>query len=92
MDKIYFEFCSVAACPNGSAMLFTSAKINHLNQLPQGKVKHTRRVKNMIRVMDKEGFGKCSNVGACEVDCPKEISTDNIAALNSYYLGAVFTK
>ena len=82
----------VAACPNGSAMLFTSAKINHLNQLPQGKVEHTRRVKNMIRVMDKEGFGKCSNVGACEVDCPKEISTDNIAALNRYYLGAVFTK
>ena len=56
----------VAACPNGSAMLFTSAKINHLNKLPQGKVEHSRRVKNMVRVMDKEGFGKCSNVGACE--------------------------
>ncbi len=80
----------VAACPNGSAMLFTSAKINHLNKLPQGKVEHGRRVKNMVRVMDKEGFGKCSNVGACEVDCPKEISTDNIAALNRYYLGTVF--
>ena len=80
----------VAACPNGSAMLFTSAKINHLNKLPQGKVEHSRRVKNMIRVMDKEGFGKCSNVGACEVECPKEISTDNIAALNRYYLGTVF--
>ena len=80
----------VAACPNGSAMLFTSAKINHLNKLPQGKGEHGRRVKNMVRVMDKEGFGKCSNVGACEVDCPKEISTDNIAALNRYYLGSVF--
>ena len=80
----------VAACPNGSAMLYTSAKINHLNKLPQGKVEHIRRVKNMIRVMDKEGFGKCSNVGACEVECPKEISTDNIAALNRYYLGTVF--
>lgn len=80
----------VAACPNGSAMLFTSAKINHLGKLPQGQVEHTRRVKNMIKVMDKEGFGKCSNVGACEVDCPKEISTDNIAALNRYYLSSVF--
>ena len=80
----------VAACPNGSAMLFTSAKINHLNKLPQGKVEHTRRVKNMIKVMDKEGFGQCGNVGACEVECPKEISTDNIAALNRYYLSSVF--
>ncbi len=80
----------VAACPNGSAMLFTSAKINHLGKMPQGQVEHGRRVKNMVRVMDKEGFGKCSNVGACEVDCPKEISTDNIAALNRYYLGQVF--
>ena len=80
----------VAACPNGSAMLFTSAKINHLNNVPQGKVEHTNRVKNMVKVMDREGFGKCSNVGACEVECPKEISTENIAALNRYYLGSVF--
>ena len=80
----------VAACPNGSAMLFTSAKINHLNNIPQGKVEHTSRVMNMIKVMDREGFGKCSNVGACEVECPKEISTDNIAALNRYYLSSVF--
>ena len=80
----------VAACPNGSAMLFTSAKINHLNNIPQGKVEHTDRVRNMVRVMDREGFGKCSNVGACEVECPKEISTDNIAALNRYYLSSVF--
>jgi len=80
----------VAACPNGSAMLFTSAKINHLEKMPQGKIEHSGRVKNMIAQMDKEGFGKCSNVGACEVDCPKEISTDNIANLNKFYLSAVF--
>ena len=82
----------VAACPNGSAMLFTSAKINHLSKVPQGKIEHNTRVKNMIKQMDKEGFGKCSNVGACGVECPKEISTDNIASMNRYYLGAVFAK
>ncbi len=80
----------VAACPNGSAMLFTSAKINHLQKMPQGKVEHKNRVKNMIKQMDKEGFGQCSNVGACEVECPKEISTKNIANLNRFYLGTVF--
>lgn len=80
----------VAACPNGSAMLFTSAKVNHLGKLPQGQVEHKIRVKNMIKQMDKEGFGQCSNVGACEVDCPKEISTKNIANLNRYYLSTVF--
>jgi succinate dehydrogenase / fumarate reductase iron-sulfur subunit len=80
----------VAACPNGSAMLFTSAKVNHLEKLPQGKVEHQMRVKNMIRQMDKEGFGNCSNVGACEVECPKEISTKNIADMNRYYLSSVF--
>jgi len=80
----------VAACPNGSAMLFTSAKVNHLEKMPQGKVEHQMRVKNMIRQMDKEGFGKCSNVGACEVECPKEISTKNIADMNRYYLATVF--
>jgi succinate dehydrogenase / fumarate reductase iron-sulfur subunit len=81
----------VAACPNGSAMLFTSAKVNHLEKLPQGKVEHKTRVVNMVTQMDKEGFGKCSNVGACEVECPKEISTDNIAHMNKFYLKAVFT-
>lgn len=80
----------VAACPNGSAMLFTSAKINHLAKLPQGEVEHTRRVKNMVLQMDKEGFGQCSNVGACEVECPKEISLVNIADLNKYYLQTAF--
>lgn len=82
----------VAACPNGSAMLFTSAKINHLQKLPQGKIEHTRRVRNMIKQMDKEGFGQCSNVGACGVECPKEIPLDNIAAMNRYYFTSVFAK
>lgn len=82
----------VAACPNGSAMLFTSAKIGHLNNLPQGQVEHKNRVKKMVKQMDKEGFGQCSNVGACGVECPKEISTDNIAHMNRYYLGAIFAK
>lgn len=82
----------VAACPNGSAMLFTSAKVNHLEKLPQGKVEHTRRVVNMINQMDKEGFGKCSNVGACHVECPKEIPLENIAALNRFYFTSIFAK
>jgi len=77
-----------AACPNGSAMLFTSAKIAHLGLLPQGQIEHKTRVRKMVAQMDKEGFGMCSNVGACEVDCPKEISTDNIARLNREYLSA----
>jgi len=79
----------VAACPNGSAMLFTSAKVSHLGLLPQGKVENTSRVKNMVAQMDKEGFGMCSNIGACEAECPKEISTDNIARLNREYTSAV---
>jgi len=82
----------VAACPNGSAMLFTSAKINHLEKLPQGKVEHGHRAVNMINQMDKEGFGKCSNVGACHVECPKEIPLENIAAMNRFYLSSVFTR
>lgn len=77
-----------AACPNGSAMLFTSAKVAHLGLLPQGQIEHKTRVRKMVAQMDKEGFGLCSNVGACEVDCPKEISTDNIAMLNRNYLSA----
>ena len=81
----------VAACPNGSAMLFTSAKVSHLSLLPQGKVEHKARVQNMVEQMDKEGFGFCSNVGACEVECPKEISTVNIARLNRAYMGAVLS-
>jgi len=79
----------VAACPNGSAMLFTSAKASHLGLLPQGKVEATLRAKGMVAQMDKEGFGFCSNVEACEAECPKEISTDNIARLNRAYVGAM---
>jgi len=80
----------VAACPNGSAMLFTSAKITHLGLLPQGKIEADRRVQSMVAQMDKEGFGMCSNVGACEAECPKEIKLENIAFMNRSYIKAVF--
>lgn len=80
----------VAACPNGSAMLFTAAKVSHLAHLPQGKVESQRRAKNMVAQMDKEGFGMCSNIGACEAECPKEISIEHIATMNREYLGSVF--
>jgi len=78
----------VAACPNGSAMLFVSAKVSHLGLLPQGAVENDRRVLNMVAQMDLEGFGRCSNIAACEAECPKEISIDNIARLNRYYTSA----
>jgi len=80
----------VAACPNASAMLFTSAKVSHLALLPQGAVERRKRVLEMVAQMDKEGFGRCSNVTACEAECPKEISVENIARMNREYLGAVF--
>lgn len=80
----------VAACPNGSAMLFTSAKISHLALLPQGGPERTTRVTNMVGQMDLEGFGMCSNTGACEAECPKEISLENIARMNREYTKAVF--
>jgi succinate dehydrogenase / fumarate reductase iron-sulfur subunit len=79
----------VAACPNTSAMLFVSAKISHLALLPQGDPERKTRVVNMIEQMDKEGFGSCTNIGACEAECPKGISLENIARLNREYLGAV---
>tara|TARA_Y100000994_G_scaffold165196_1_gene135784 strand:- start:2 stop:745 length:744 start_codon:yes stop_codon:yes gene_type:complete len=75
----------VAACKNSSSMLFVSAKINQYAQLPQGQVEHPERVRNMVAQMDKEGFGSCTNTGACEAECPKEISVDNIIKLNSAY-------
>jgi len=81
----------VAACPNGSAMLFTSAKVSHLGLLPQGEVEADKRAKKMVAQMDKEGFGMCSNIGACEVECPKEISIENIARMNREYFSSVFT-
>ena len=76
----------VAACPNASAMLFTSAKVAHLSKLPQGRVEQDERASKMVAQMDKEGFGMCSNTGACSAECPKEISLDNIATLNREYL------
>lgn len=78
----------VAACPNASAMLFTSAKVSHLAQLPQGEVERQNRVVAMVHQMDLEGFGNCSNITACEAECPKEISVENIARLNAEYLAA----
>jgi len=76
----------VAACKNSSAMLFVGAKINQFSLLPQGQVEHSKRVKNMVAQMDAEGFGSCTNTGACEADCPKEISVDNIVKLNREYI------
>ncbi|MDR6300066.1 succinate dehydrogenase/fumarate reductase iron-sulfur subunit [Mesonia maritima] len=78
----------VAACKNASAMLFTSAKVSQYALLPQGKVEATERVKAMVRQMDAEGFGNCSNTGACEIECPKGISLENIARMNREYLKA----
>ena len=78
----------VAACKNASAMLFTSAKVSQFALLPQGQVEATERVQNMVRQMDLEGFGNCTNTGACEVECPKGISLENIARMNREYLNA----
>jgi succinate dehydrogenase / fumarate reductase iron-sulfur subunit len=73
---------SVAACPNASAMLFVSAKVAHLNLLPQGQPERYSRVVHMVEVMDEEGFGGCTNIGECSAVCPKEISMDFIARMN----------
>ncbi len=81
----------VAACKNSSASLFLSAKVSHLALLPQGDPERKDRALNMIAQMDKEGFGGCTNTGACEAVCPKEISISNIARLNSEYLRAGLT-
>lgn len=78
----------VAACKNSSAMLFVSAKVAHLARLPQGEVEHEKRVLNMVNQMDEEGFGNCTNTGACEVECPKGISLANIALLNREFAKA----
>lgn len=78
----------VAACKNASAMLFTSAKVSQFALLPQGKIEATERVLNMVRQMDLEGFGNCTNTGACEVECPKGISLENIAMMNREYMRA----
>jgi succinate dehydrogenase / fumarate reductase iron-sulfur subunit len=78
----------VAACKNASAMLFVSAKIAHLNLLPQGMPEAKRRVQTMVDMMDKMGFGNCTNTYACEAECPKEIKVTNIALMNRGFFGA----
>ncbi|MFK7813270.1 MAG: succinate dehydrogenase/fumarate reductase iron-sulfur subunit [Maribacter sp.] len=92
-DAFYSAACigcgaCVAACKNASAMLFTSAKVSQYALLPQGQVEATERVQNMVRQMDLEGFGNCTNTGACEVECPKGISLENIARMNREYYGS----
>jgi succinate dehydrogenase / fumarate reductase iron-sulfur subunit len=76
----------VATCKNASAALFTSAKINHLNSLPQGKAEASERLQHMTYQMDIEGFGNCTNTGACEVECPEGISIKNIAEMNASWM------
>ncbi len=78
----------VASCKNSSAMLFVAAKVSQFALLPQGRVEATDRVLNMVKQMDEEGFGNCTNTGACEVECPKGISLENIARMNREYLVA----
>jgi succinate dehydrogenase / fumarate reductase iron-sulfur subunit len=78
----------VATCKNSSAMLFVGAKVSQFALLPQGQVEAGERVLNMVEQMDKEGFGNCTNTGACEIECPKGISLENIARLNREYLKA----
>ncbi|TXD83749.1 succinate dehydrogenase/fumarate reductase iron-sulfur subunit [Subsaximicrobium wynnwilliamsii] len=80
----------VAACKNASAMLFVGAKVSQYALLPQGEIEATDRVLNMVKQMDVEGFGNCTNTGACEIECPKGISLKNIARLNVEYLKASF--
>ena len=82
----------VAACKNSSAMLFVSAKVSQLALLPQGKVEAKRRAKAMVAKMDELGFGGCTNTGACEVECPKNISIAHIARLNREYLLSRFSE
>lgn len=78
----------VATCKNASAMLFVAAKVSHFAHLPQGKVEAGRRVRNMIAKMEELGFGSCTNTGACEVECPKNVSIAHIAKLNRQFLVA----
>ena len=82
----------VATCKNSSAMLFVGAKVSQYSLLPQGKTEASRRVMNMVNQMDLEGFGNCSNTGACEVECPKGISLDNIARMNRELIKASIKK
>jgi succinate dehydrogenase / fumarate reductase, iron-sulfur subunit len=81
----------VAACKNASAMLFVAAKVSQLALLPQGQVERKTRVERMMAQMDAEGFGSCTNTGACSIECPKEIGQENIARLNREFLSAKLT-
>jgi succinate dehydrogenase / fumarate reductase iron-sulfur subunit len=81
----------VASCKNSSAMLFVGAKVSQYALLPQGKVEAKNRVLNMVRQMEEEGFGNCTNTGACEVECPKGISLENIARMNREFMKAMLT-
>ncbi len=81
----------VASCKNSSAMLFVSAKVSQLALLPQGRPEATTRVMNMVKQMDEEGFGNCTNTGSCEAECPKEISLENIARMNREFLFAALS-
>jgi len=78
----------VASCKNSSAMLFVGAKVSQFALLPQGRVEAKERVMNMVKQMDEEGFGNCTNTGACEIECPKNISLENIARMNREFLKA----
>jgi len=82
----------VAACKNSSAMLFTGAKVSQYSLLPQGRIERHKRVENMISQMDQEGFGSCTNTGACEAHCPKDISLENIRRLNREYYSSKLNK
>jgi succinate dehydrogenase / fumarate reductase, iron-sulfur subunit len=81
----------VATCKNSSAMLFVAAKVSQYAYLPQGQIERKQRVLNMVEQMDKEGFGNCTNTGACEIECPKGISIDYIAKMNREYLSATIS-
>jgi succinate dehydrogenase / fumarate reductase iron-sulfur subunit len=81
----------VAACPNGSASLFTAAKVSHLAHLPQGQAERSRRALSMVEQMDAEGFGPCTLFGECQEACPKAISIDNIAQMNRDFVAAAVT-
>lgn len=81
----------VAVCKNASAMLFVAAKVSHLTMLPQGKIEARERVLSMVKKMDELGFGNCTNTGACEAECPKEISLSHIARMNREYFSAAIS-
>ena len=81
----------VASCPNGSAMLFVSAKVSHLANLPQGHPERKQRVLKMVGQMDSEGFGNCTNHAECEAACPKEISISHIAKMNREFISATLS-